>query len=141
MPLRPEVVPPTASDSFPHSTDQEEDQQHVFLHPPLLHQILVHVSLPHWSSLQRPKDVPGPHQSPPSRESAKLCLMPASQNFRYTPGTSQRSASPLLSAILPWRQKPATSLLGRLEDCHLPQSRSESLPSPPSPHLAPCHLI
>ena len=31
--------------------------------------------------------------------------------------------------------------LGRLEDCHLPQSRSESLPSPPSPHLAPCHLI
>ena len=35
---------------------------------------------------------------------------------------------PLLSAILPWRQKPATSLLGRLEDCHLPQSRLESLP-------------
>ena len=64
--------------------------------------------------------------------------MPASQYFRYTPGTSQRSASPWLSAILPWRQKPATSLLGRLEDCHLPQSRLESLPSPPSPHLAPC---
>ena len=64
--------------------------------------------------------------------------MPASQYFRDTPGTSQRSASPLLSAILPWRQKPATSLLGRLEDCHLPQSRLESLPSPPSPHLAPC---
>ena len=54
--------------------------------------------------------------------------MPASQYFRDTPGTSQRSASPLPSAILPWRQKPATSLLGRLEDCHLP----------PSPHLAPC---
>ena len=64
--------------------------------------------------------------------------MPASQYFRDTPGTSQRSASPLLSAILPWRQKPATSLLGGLEDCHLPQSRLESLPSPPSPHLAPC---
>ena len=64
--------------------------------------------------------------------------MPASQYFRDTPGTSQRSASPLLSAILPWRQKPATSLLGRLEDCHLPQSRLESLPCPPSPHLAPC---
>ena len=62
----------------------------------------------------------------------------SSKYFRDTPDTSQRSASPLLSAILPWRQKPVTSLLGRLEDCHLPQSRSESLPSPPSPHLAPC---
>ena len=95
MPLRPEVVPPTASDSFPHSTDQEEDQHHVFLHPPLLHQILVHVSLLHWSSLQRPKDVPGPHHL---QESAKLCQMPVFQYFRNTPGTSQRSASPLLSA-------------------------------------------
>ena len=43
MPLRPEVLPPT-SDSFPRSTGQKEDQHHVFLHPPLLHQILVHVS-------------------------------------------------------------------------------------------------
>ena len=74
---------------------------------------------------------PTPASTPtPTSTSGNLkpCL-----NIETRESTSQRSASPLLSAILPWRQKPATSLLRRLEDCHLPQSRLESLPSPPSP--------
>ena len=76
-------LPPTPA--FPHSTDQGEDQHHVFLHPPLLHQILVHVSLPHWSSLQRPKDVPGPHHLKESQQSCVRCLPPSTSETHLVP--------------------------------------------------------